>query len=72
MIPEYSDAYVLDYDLLSSPLSTYFAEENTIIAARRLECNCDVTCITSIPRDARLERKDRLTSVHTSVTSGDV
>ena len=40
MIPEYSDAYVLDYDLLSSPLSTYFAEENMSLSFDDLLHKC--------------------------------
>ena len=41
MIPEYSDPYVLDYDLLSSPLSTYFAEENMSILFDDLLHKCE-------------------------------
>ena len=38
--PEYSDAYVLDYDLLSSPLSTCFTEENMSLSFDDLLSKC--------------------------------
>ena len=41
MIPEYSDPYISDYDLLSSPLSTYFAQENMSLSFDDLLHKCE-------------------------------